>query len=387
VIMAFFKTVKPIKWAALVAAVLLHGPLYAAQMESAQDLMARMSKASRELNYQGLFTYEYRGNLTSVKVSHGVFEGQTFERILHMDGAKREALSRIGNLDCLRTGDMLLRGSAYKISEQSYARLEDYYDFHIKGDGRIANRDVVMVHVLPKDKHRYGYVVAIDRDSGLLLQSVLMSHRGKPLERFQFVDIAVGMPIAELGFDLQMTYDKSVALEQTGCVGADRKIRESVSSWSSQWLPPGFVIASHQSTDKGRAELGFDLQTTYDKSVALEQTGCVGADRQIRESVSSWSSQWLPPGFVIASHQSTDKGRQESMMYTDGLAVFSVFIDSDNGRSLPAIDANLGATVAVLTKANFNDHEYAISVVGEIPRATANQIANAIALSPGDEQQ
>jgi len=25
--------------------------------------------------------------------------------------------------------------------------------------------------------------------------------------------------------------------------------------------------------------------------------------------------------------------------------------------------------------------------VGEIPRATANQIANAIALSPGDEQQ
>lgn len=329
-IMAFFKTVKPIKWAALVAAVLLHGPLYAAQMESAQDLMARMSKASRELNYQGLFTYEYRGNLTSVKVSHGVFEGQTFERILHMDGAKREALSRIGNLDCLRTGDMLLRGSAYKISEQSYARLEDYYDFHIKGDGRVANRDVVMVHVLPKDKHRYGYVVAIDRDSGLLLQSVLMSHRGKPLERFQFVDIAVGMPIAELGFDLQMTYDKSVALEQTGCVGADRKIRESVSSWSSQWLPPGFVIASHQSTDKGR---------------------------------------------------------QESMMYTDGLAVFSVFIDSDNGRSLPAIDANLGATVAVLTKANFNDHEYAISVVGEIPRATANQIANAIALSPGDEQQ
>ena len=61
--------------------------------------------------------------------------------------------------------------------------------FYIKGDGRIANREVSMVHVLPKDKYRYGYVVAIDKDSGLLLQSVLMSHTGKPLERFQFVDI------------------------------------------------------------------------------------------------------------------------------------------------------------------------------------------------------
>jgi len=69
-------------------------------------------------------------------------------------------------------------------------------------------------------------------------------------------------------------------------------------------------------------------------------------------------------------------------MFTDGLAVFSVFIDPDKGRSLPSIDANLGATVAVLTKADINNQEYAICVVGEIPRATANQIASAISLSP-----
>lgn len=327
--MALPKLNLTIKLAALMAAVFLHGPLLAAQMESAQDLMARMSKASRELNYQGLFTYEYRGNLTSIKVSHGVRNGQTFERILHMDGARREALRRTDNLDCLRTGDMLLRGSAYKINDQNYARLEDYYEFHIKGDGRIANRQVVMVHVLPKDKHRYGYIVAIDKESGLLLQSVLMSHSGKPLERFQFVDINVGMPLAELGFDF----------------------------------------------DQG------DFS-----EVALDQADCVGADRQMKKSVSNWSAQWLPPGFVIASHNAADESNQESMMYTDGLAVFSVFIDADEGRSLPAIDANLGATVAVLTKADINNQEYAICVVGEIPRATANQIASAISLLSAEPQ-
>jgi sigma-E factor negative regulatory protein RseB len=323
--MALPKLSLTLKLAALMAAFFLHGPLLAAQMESAQDLMARMSKASRELNYQGLFTYEYRGNLTSIKVSHGVHNGQTFERVLHMDGARREALRRTDNLDCLRTGDMLLRGSAYKINDQNYARLEDHYEFHIKGDGRIANRQVVMVHVLPKDKHRYGYIVAIDKESGLLLQSVLMSHSGKPLERFQFVDINVGMPLAELGFDF------------------------------------------------GQSEFS---------EVALDQADCVGADRQMKQSVSNWSVQWLPPGFVIASHNAADESDQESMMYTDGLAVFSVFIDTDDGRSLPAIDANLGATVAVLTKADINNQEYAISVVGEIPRATANQIASAISLTP-----
>jgi len=318
-------TVKSIKLAALLAAVLLHGTLFAGTMESAHDLMARMAKASRELNYQGLFTYEYRGNLTSVKVMHGVRDGQTFEHILHMDGAQREAVRRTDNVDCLRTGDMLLRGNAYKINNDNYARLEDFYEFHIKGDGRIANRQVTMVHVLPKDKHRYGYVVAIDKESGLLLQSVLMSHTGKPLERFQFVEIVVGASLSEMGFD------------------------EEAEDFAG---------------------------------VAVDQVDCLEANRQVTSSPSMWRAQWLPPGFVIASHRAADENGQESMMFTDGLAVFSVFIDPDKGRSLPSIDANLGATVAVLTKADINNQEYAICVVGEIPRATVNQIASAISLSP-----
>jgi len=318
-------TVKSIKLAALLAAVLLHGPLFAGTMESAHDLMARMAKASRELNYQGLFTYEYRGNLTSVKVMHGVRDGQTFEHILHMDGAQREAVRRTDNVDCLRAGDMLLRGNAYRINNDNYARLEDFYEFHIKGDGRIANRQVTMVHVLPKDKHRYGYVVAIDKESGLLLQSVLMSHTGKPLERFQFVEIVVGASLSEMGFD------------------------EEAEDFAG---------------------------------VAVDQVDCLEANRQLTSSPSMWRAQWLPPGFVIASHRAADENGQESMMFTDGLAVFSVFIDPDKGRSLPSIDANLGATVAVLTKADINNQEYAICVVGEIPRATVNQIASAISLSP-----
>ena len=68
-------------------------------------------------------------------------------------------------------------------------------------------------------------------------------------------------------------------------------------------------------------------------------------------------------------------------MYTDGLAVFSVFIDSVQGTVLPPIDAKLGATVAVLTKADINGHQYAICVVGEVPRGTASQVASAIGLA------
>ena len=316
------KSFKPIKQAALVAAVLLPGPLFAEQMESAHDLMARMAKASRELNYSGVFTYEHRGNLTSAKLIHEVREGKIYERLLHMDGTQRDAVSRADNLDCLRTGDMLLRGNAYKINNENYSRLKDFYEFHIKGDGRIANRQVSMVHVLPRDKYRYGYVVAIDKESGLLLQSVLMSHTGKPLERFQFVDISIGEYRSEI----------------------DSQIKEG--------------------------QFG-----------NIDQTDCVELNRKVDTPQSMWQLNWLPPGFVLASYQSPSADGQESMMYTDGLAVFSVFIDSVQGTVLPPIDAKLGATVAVLTKADINGHQYAICVVGEVPRGTASQVASAIGLA------
>jgi len=317
------KSFKAIKPAALVAAVLLPGPLFAEPMESAHDLMARMAKASRELNYSGVFTYEHRGNLSSAKLIHEVREGKIYQRLLHMDGTQREAVSRSDNLNCLRTGDMLLRGNAYKINNENYSRLKDFYEFHIKGDGRIANREVSMVHVLPRDKYRYGYVVAIDKESGLLLQSVLMSHTGKPLERFQFVDISIG---------------------------------------------------------ESRPEM--DSQIEGGQFDNIDQTDCVELNRKVDIPQSMWQLNWLPPGFVLASYQSPGEDGQESLMYTDGLAVFSIFIDSVQGNTLPPVDAKLGATVAVLTKADINGHQYAICVVGEIPRGTANQVASAIGLAP-----
>ncbi|MBT5387911.1 MAG: hypothetical protein HOJ99_00075 [Porticoccaceae bacterium] len=310
-----------LKLAALLAAVFMHGSLSAQQMESAYDLIARMAKASKELSYKGLFTYEYRGQLRSVKVVHLVREGQTYERIVHMDGPEREIVRRGDHLSCMRPADMLLRGSPLRIND-SYAHLEDYYDFYIRGNARIAGRKVALVEVLPKDKLRYGYIVAIDKETGLMLQSILLSQSGKPLERFQYVDISFVADIDSFELSSGMADSEDIDVNQSAC------------------------LENNQTTQPERSE---------------------------------WEPQWLPPGFVLSSYQPAGADGQESWMYTDGLAVFSIFIDSnEQSRQFPPLDAKLGTTVAVLTKANYNDQHYAICVVGEIPRSTANQIASAI---------
>ncbi|MDG0971200.1 MAG: MucB/RseB C-terminal domain-containing protein [Porticoccaceae bacterium] len=325
------KWLTQVKLAALLAAVFVHGPLISQQMDSAYDLMARMAKASKELSYSGLFTYEFRDNLTSVKVEHVVRDGETYERIVYMDGPEREIVRRGENINCMRASDMLLRGSALKINDNTYAHLQDFYNFYIRGDARIAGRQVSVVNVIPKDKYRYGYVIAIDKETGLMLQSVLINRQGKPMERFQFVDVSIGTQVNDIEF--------SSELIDSADIGAD-------------------------------------------------QSDCLEGNQQAKVSESRWTPRWLPAGFVLSSYQPAGTDGQESLMYTDGLAVFSVFIDSSSKiRNLPKVDANLGATVAVLTNTEFNDQRFAICVVGEIPRSTASQIANAIAPIPARPMQ
>ena len=86
-------------------------------------------KPPEKLNYSGVFTYEYRGNLTSAKLIHEVREGKTYERLLHMDGTQRDVVSRSDNVDCVRARRYALRGNAYKINDDNYSRLQDFYDF------------------------------------------------------------------------------------------------------------------------------------------------------------------------------------------------------------------------------------------------------------------
>lgn len=65
------------------------------------------------------------------------------------------------------------------------------------------------------------------------------------------------------------------------------------------------------------------------------------------------------------------------LMFTDGLATFSVFIDSAN-EGVPEGVAQRGATLAMMIGVEHNNQLYRITIVGEIPVVTAQRIAQGI---------
>ena len=307
---------KNLKLAAFIAAIFAHGPLVAEQIKSAYDLVRGTAKAAKELNYRGVFTYEFRGTLRSIKVVHLVRDGQTYEHIVHMDGDGHEIVRRGDDVGCTRPAEMLLLGTDF--TADSSPRLDDLYSFYIRGNARIAGRMAYMVEIRPKDKLRYGYVVAIDKLNGLMLQSMLISQSGKPLERFQYVDISFPAELDNIQISEQLV--------------------------NSQQAP-----------------------------------GCLESRKAADASLSKWQPTWLPSGFVLSDITIDSSTGDESWIYSDGLALFSVFIDSaEKSRRFPPVDAKLGTTVAVLNKMIVADQHYAICVVGEIPDATARRIAVSI---------
>jgi sigma-E factor negative regulatory protein RseB len=65
------------------------------------------------------------------------------------------------------------------------------------------------------------------------------------------------------------------------------------------------------------------------------------------------------------------------LMFTDGLATFSVFIEPATD-TIPEGVAQRGATLAMMTGLEFQEQLYRVTIVGEIPVITAQRIAQGI---------
>lgn len=307
-------------------------------LSSPQRLLEKMALSAHTLSYIGTATYEQSGVMRSVRIVHAVRDGKEFERLEYLDGPSNEIIRRGNPVDCERVSDLLIKGEAVSGAtpgpSQGYAHLEDYYQYSIRGDNRVAGRRVVEVFLQPRDRYRYGHLLSLDKNTGLLLQSMLVGNKGSILERFQFTSIDIGVVIDESL--LQPAMEKHF-----------------VASTAFAPCPPV-------------------------KTMPQPVKNAYGGEADEADTV-SWRATWVPPGFVLADFYVDSETDTQEMIYTDGMSSFSVFIDPDSTRQLNSVEARRGATVAYLVKSVDREKIYTVCVVGELPMRTARLVAEAVA--------
>ena len=207
--------------------------------------------------------------------------------------------------------------------------IPERYQLRLGSEGRVAGRLVQLVNVIPVDRARYGYQLGLDKETGLLLKTVMLNRTGKALEVFEFVDIAIGGPLSKEDF-----------VPAKGVNWSETTISEHSNLTS---------IISKPNNEPPSAEFG-------------------------------WTAKWLPQGFDLAENgvRRVDGVEVNAQVYSDGLAAFTVFmeklehvVDIENSKQR-------GATIALSRRLAKPNEHYLVTVVGEVPMETAMQVAASI---------
>ena len=183
-----------------------------AMAQEAGKWLDRMNRAVDELNYRGTFVHVIDGTPETLNIVHRNVAGNSGERILSVDGPRREIVRENDQVQWILPDQKLVLLETRKdvsplvSALPSYsADLEPHYEINLRATARIANRPAQMIEIKPRDEFRYGYLLWLDQETAMPLKSQLMDERGRTVEQILFTEIDMAGDIAAA--DLQPTID------------------------------------------------------------------------------------------------------------------------------------------------------------------------------------
>ena len=300
-------------------------PAHPAPPGDAAGWLKEISQAVGRESFSGDLIYSEGNQWQSLSVVQSVEDDQVWRRTMYLSGEPRMQIRHGDTITCVHEGPHLagMTPDVFKpFDEHLAARIPQIltnYDASVTPvPGRIAGHEVIQIALRPKSSDRYAYQLWLDADTGLPLRSDLLDTDGAVLQRFQFarLDIGLSVPISDI---VTAAEGHTVTLQHT---------EQSAGSPESDWWPA-----------------------------------------------------WLPDGFRISRYQSAASSTEvihERMLFSDGLATFTVFVDAVSPAGLPDMTRSWSATAAAVRHTEVAGNSYRITVVGEMPAAIIDRIASSV---------
>ena len=207
--------------------------------EPALQWLNRLSHSLRETSYQGVFTYQHGASIQSMRIRHSVHGTMESEQVTRLSGTATRIIRTEHPLDCIHPGHRLVRAGKMYAQPGNDCGISAHYRLKLGEPLRVAGREAVLLHILPRDMYRYGYQMALDTETGLLLKTQTIAHDGKVLERFQFADLHIGEVDSE-ATRVDVMYQTS----HPGHGVAAPPVAASPYDWNVRWVPDGFVVTA-----------------------------------------------------------------------------------------------------------------------------------------------
>lgn len=304
---------------------LLSTPVWAA--DTAHEWLVKMTLAARNLDYEGVFVYQHDSQLESMRIVHKIVDGMPQERLVSLNGVPREIIRDAREVRHYYPDDNWVMVEHRRADNQNFPSilperlqgLDDNYVIQLGKQGRVAGRMTQVVLIRPRDGYRYGYHLWADLETGLLVKAALMDEKDKMLEQFVFTQVTIGANIPAAALAPEMMRQGMIWYRDSS-----EPAKDVEADWVAIQLPKGFKLSMQ-----------------------------------------------------IKRETPTHKKQVEHLVYSDGLAVVSVFVekqDADNKGALLGKN-HMGAVNAFGNQ--INGHQ--VTTVGEVPAATVSLIGESIA--------
>lgn len=302
-----------------------------ASNNEAADWIRQMSQAMEELTYEGTFIYLHGDEVETMSVVHDHDENGVRERLSSLNGEARVIIRDMDNVTCIWPGSKSVIVSKSQprtpfptFDPENHPAFADYYQFMVVGEDRVAGIITQVVAMMPVDDFRYGYKLWVDKQTRLLLRSMLLDNNDRVIEQVMFTSLS--FPESANDEDFKAS------------VGQDYEWKQIDNQLSKEDKPSSNYVKFRQ------LPIGFN---------------------KISESMRPMRMNENPVRHAIVS---------------DGVASVSIYIEYTDGEgkdfSKMAGSSSMGA-MHVYSKM-FSDG--LITVVGEVPEATVKMVGDAIIL-------
>ncbi|MRS18141.1 sigma-E factor regulatory protein RseB [Enterobacteriaceae bacterium RIT692] len=303
---------------------LLVGSLFCSSIASAQTsasgaLLQQMEQASQNLNYEFAYINVSRLGIESLRYRHAVIDNRIFAQLLQMDGPRREVIQRGNDISYFEPG---------------------LDPFSLPGNHIIDALPGLMFADFSRLGEAYDFIpVGRSRMADQMCEVVrIVSRDGTRYSYVVWLDVDTKLP---LRIDLLDRDGETLEQFRVISFAVDEGVRNLMQGLEKANLPPSLSLPAGD-----KVEL-------------------------------SWQPGWLPAGMKLISQSRRDipsmNKTVESRLYSDGLFSFAINVTpADKSSSVQAL--RTGRRTVQTEVRNNNE----ITVVGELPPATAKRIADSI---------
>jgi sigma-E factor negative regulatory protein RseB len=290
-----------------------------AQSPETLSWLRKIQDATRNLSYSGTFVYQQGNKNETSRITR--LAPADIERLEVLDGLPRELVRTRDTVRCYLPEAKVVKVEKRTADRSFPALLPDqlnalaqHYDIALGETQRIGGFTCQGVMLTPKDSLRYGYRLYADHKTGMLVRAVTVDAAGNQIEQFTFTQLSLGH------------------------------------------VTPEMVRSRH-------AGANFRVEDAQAKPARLD----------------GWTLASELPGFhkiVELTRRLGESNPVGQVVYSDGLAAVSVFIEPLPGKSEPQRPglASMGA-IHVYTRQVAN---HRVTVVGEAPATSVQLIGNAV---------